>query len=334
MPKHFFPGGNTPAGFHSFFHNIPWDGERTIHLKGASGCGKSTFMRSAAAAAAACGLEAEYFHCSNDADSLDGIRVPGAQFCIVDGTAPHVSDPAIPVARDRIFNFADYIDQKAVSAYQEELICLMRQKKQSYDKAYGYLAAARFAARNNSFQYDQAKLNRTILDTFDLFGGVYQSRNGRHRKLFASAVTPGGYVNFLDSLAQRNTVYLLRGGAGTDIFLARVREHAALRGLGSTGLYCPMNPAKPEHLLIPEMRLFFTTCNQYHTVNAPGNEIVFESAEKENDTELFDQLVGMAVRTLAAQRAAHDRIEEIYAQGMDFAALTRASGEMIAEILS
>ena len=35
MSRHFFPGGNTPGGFFSYFHNIACKGERTVYLKGA-----------------------------------------------------------------------------------------------------------------------------------------------------------------------------------------------------------------------------------------------------------------------------------------------------------
>ncbi|MDR2687367.1 MAG: hypothetical protein LBB75_06415, partial [Oscillospiraceae bacterium] len=49
--------------------------------------------------------------------------------------------------------------------------------------------------------------------------------------------------------------------------------------------------------------------------------------------EMFGELAGRAVRTLAAQRAAHDRVEEIYIAGMDFDALNAASEKMIEELL-
>ena len=71
MSRHFFFGTNTPDGFFSYLSHIAQAGERTICLKGASGCGKSTFMRRTAAAFEARDCKTEYFFCSNDPGSLD-----------------------------------------------------------------------------------------------------------------------------------------------------------------------------------------------------------------------------------------------------------------------
>ena len=350
MSRHFFPGGNTPAGFHSFFGNISWGGERMIHLKGASGCGKSTFMKKAAAAFEACGRQTEFFHCSNDAQSLDGVRVPGAGFCIIDGTAPHLSDPAIPIARDEIFNMAAFIDPKAVSGFKEELADLMRLKKQGYGKACNYLAAAWAVYRNNSQiraqSLDMAQLNAAISETLSVFDGIYHNRRASHRKLFASAITPDGYVNCLDSLINQKNVYVLRGeaGTGTELFLERVRETASLRGLDSEGLYCSMDPGRLEHLIVPALELCFTTKNKYHAAEAPGaleidfagfldHDIAEYREELDSNRALFDTLAKKAIQALAVQRAAHARIEEIYIAGMDFEWLNRACDGLIEKLL-
>ena len=74
--------------------NVSVDIERGEYLCvcGKSGCGKSTFMRRAAAALEERGLESVYIHCSGDPDSLDGVIFPAIGTAIVDGTAPHGMD--------------------------------------------------------------------------------------------------------------------------------------------------------------------------------------------------------------------------------------------------
>jgi len=347
VSRHFFPGGNTPGGFFSYFGNIPFHGERTIYVKGTSGSGKSTFMKRAAAAFEARGFAAEYFHCSNDPGSLDGACVPGACLCVVDGTAPHVQDPGIPVARDEIFNLAAFIDPGIVEPYKDELAALALQKKQSFKRVFGYVAAACAVRENNSRIYgqflDRGRLNAATLEALALLDGVTPiGRAGRTRRLFAGALTPEGFVDTLDSLMGLPTVYVLRGepGMGTDMLLERVRQAAALRGLDCECLCRPLEPGKPEHLIVPALGLgFFTTDKapdgahviDFHTFLGEGVEACRE--EIEYNSAMFGELAGRAVATLSAQRELHDRVEEIYLAGMDFGALNRACDEKIARLL-
>jgi len=350
MSRHFFPGGNTPKGFFSCFGSIPYAGERTIYLKGASGSGKSTFMRKAALAFEKRGFAVEFFRCSNDPGSLDGVRVPGL-FCIVDGTAPHVQDPAIPVAYDELFNMAAFIDPNAVAAHGGELRELAQEKKQLYDSGNGYLAAAWAVYQNNVRIYgrylNRAKLNKTVLEALTLFDGQRGPGGGGDRRLFAAAVTPEGFTHTLDSLMEQQTIFILKGeiGMGMDIFLKSIRDTASLRGFACESLLCPLDPGRLDHLIIPGLGLAFFTSGRLWAFEPPANARVIDlydfldSGIAEHGEEIaynnvmFDELAGRAVRAFAAQRRLHDRAEEIFISGMDFGALNEACEGKIAELL-
>jgi len=352
MSRHFFPGGNTPGGFFSYFNHIAFHGERTIYLKGASGCGKSTFMRATAKAFEARGFAAEYFRCSNDPGSLDGIRVPGAGFCVVDATAPHVQDPAVPVAHDTLFNMARFIDPRNLEPHREELFQLGQVKKRCYAKAYGYLAAAWAVYENNIRIYEQflnrGKLNAAILETLPLLEKAKPSgRAGRDRKLFAGALTPEGFTHTLDTLTDLRAIVVLRGepNMGADVFLSHIRDAALLRGLDCESLCCPLEPGMTDHLVIPALDLGFFTHSKLCPAEFPthAREIDLSSfldegleahqEELDYNNAMFGELAGRAVRTLAAQRDAHNRVEEIYIAGMDFDALNKACEKILADLL-
>ncbi|MEG1608450.1 MAG: ATPase, partial [Clostridia bacterium] len=71
----YFAGGNTPFGFVSYFENI-FDyarGGKLYILKGGSGVGKSTFMKEFSKLLTDRGNDIDYYYCSGDSESLDGI---------------------------------------------------------------------------------------------------------------------------------------------------------------------------------------------------------------------------------------------------------------------
>ena len=64
----YFLGGNTAQGFYSLYDSFcpPRGGMFLWVIKGGPGCGKSTFMKTIAAAAEEAGLVAERVRCSGD----------------------------------------------------------------------------------------------------------------------------------------------------------------------------------------------------------------------------------------------------------------------------
>ena len=141
---HLFAGGNTSQGFYSCFEDILPAGERRrmFYIKGGPGVGKSTMMRRVAKAAAEAGQRVEYFHCSSDPDSLDGIALPDLGWAMMDGTAPHVYDPVTPGARDTLVSLGDYLDEAAMRPKAKEISALQEEISQRFRRCYRFLSAA------------------------------------------------------------------------------------------------------------------------------------------------------------------------------------------------
>ena len=122
---HFFLGANSAEGFYGLYDQLLdarlYD---LIILKGTPGCGKSTFMRRAAAALEERGLETVYIHCSGDPDSLDGVIFPAIGTAIVDGTAPHVLEPRYALAHERYVDLSQCCDSAAAKEVANGLTAL------------------------------------------------------------------------------------------------------------------------------------------------------------------------------------------------------------------
>lgn len=133
--KVYFAASNTGDGFLNYFEEIFGADDRIYILKGGPGTGKSYFLNQAAKRAGQKGYECEYYLCSSDADSLDGVRIPELGIAIFDGTAPHAAEPKLPGARDNIINLGAFWDENALYERRNEIKALAKQKSSSYTEA-------------------------------------------------------------------------------------------------------------------------------------------------------------------------------------------------------
>lgn len=345
MARHMFFGGNTPDGFYGIFGDILFldEAKKIIYLKGSSGSGKSTLMRKVAAVFEQQGIAVDYIHCSNNVTDLDGICIREKGVCMVDATAPHVCDPAVPVAIDEIFNLADFIKRDQVREHGGMLLKLQGQKKPYYRKAYRYLNAACKIYDNNRDINQQALNQVTLRAAIEAEAGLFagtplSDRPGRNRNMFASAVSPQGMVSFLDDLAEGKQIIALKGenGMGMEQMLTAVRDMANSRGYDTESCLCTLDTDKTDHLLIPELELAYITLNDYHDTKLKIDRVIdFEQfcdlnwleeyrGEKQYNKKIFDELLDKSMNMMNAQKVVHDEIEKIYVSSMDFQGLDQA----------
>ncbi|MCL2698208.1 MAG: ATPase [Oscillospiraceae bacterium] len=355
MSKHYFAGANTPAGFFSYYDNIlpPGDTNRKIYIKGGSGTGKSTLMKKTAGIFEKRGFTAEYFHCSNDAKSLDGISILEAGIAVVDGTSPHPADPQLPAAIDEIFNASDFLDTAYIKENKDSLTELLTEKKALYERAYGYLSSAIEIHRLNEIVYentlDFGALNTRILEVLRIFDGVKPNnaeRGGSDRKLFATAITPDGIKSLVNSALKAEKIYVLNGAGamGITVMLDSVQKNANLHGLNTVSLKSPLNPVNTEHLYIPGLDTAFITSNRYHeaAIETEAEKIDFKAflntevsridSEIDYNNGIFDELLKKAIKTMAQAKSVHLKIEEVYSEAMDFKRMHRAYDKILEDM--
>lgn len=354
--RHLFPGGNTPEGFYSYYQYIlPQDKASHIFcIKGGPGVGKSTFMKKIGAAAGERGLAAEYLHCSSDPGSLDGLVLPELAVAFIDGTAPHVVDPKNPGAVDEIINLGEYWDLNHIKEHRQDIMADNAELGKRFARVYRYLGAAKRLYDDVNVIYDecadQTAAECELEAVMPLFDGSRRgSALGRERRMFASAVTPAGVINYLDSLLDGYERVVAVEGAGTQpaVYLRRVADEALRRGLDAEVFYCPMEPGiKPEHVLIPALNTAFTRVNRWHTALKP--EYTRVDFDKYVDSrafgrrsealsfanEQFSLLVRKAVDALAGIKALHDHMETFYIPNMDFDAITKLRECIVQSVLT
>lgn len=355
--RHIFPGGNTSKGFFSYYDYIlpQTEANHIFCLKGGPGVGKSTFMRKIGDAMVKKGYDVEYLHCSSDNGSLDGVSIPKIGIALLDGTAPHVVDPKNPGAVDEIINLGEYWDLKGIKENKDNILKINRDVGITFRRAYKYLAAAKSVYDDMKDIYSRAtnsagtNIEAEKFISNELFFLPIGDTEGRCRKQFASAITPDGLVDYLDTIIPKDfSVYSVNGvpGTGACDLIGRIAKEAVIRGLDIETYYCPMEPdTKIEHLLIPQLALALTTTNKYHMLDCEHTEVidmsryVDQSILVENEAALeFDQLyydlfIGRAIFTISGAKQAHDLMETFYVPYMDFDKVQAYSDKILERIL-
>ena len=139
--ERYFAASNTKDGFVSYFDKVFADNDcdRVFILKGGPGVGKSTFMKRLGKQANELGLSSEYFHCSSDPSSLDGIIIKEKRVAVIDGTSPHAVEPKIAGAREIIIDLGRSWDNEKLFERKNEISALSQKKSHHYNDCYNFL---------------------------------------------------------------------------------------------------------------------------------------------------------------------------------------------------
>ncbi|TWH49470.1 PRK06851 family protein [Sporomusa sp. KB1] len=338
--RHLFPGGNTPQGFFSYYdYVIPTDATRIFLLKGGPGVGKSTFMKKIGQTLVEHGFDVEHHHCSSDPNSLDGLVIPALRVALIDGTAPHIVDPKHPGCVDEILNLGEYWNETKMIHNKIEVIAYTKEISRRFQRAYRMLKSAKAvyddweAANCEAMNYNLA--NQKAANSIEsIFSNITTVGYGKQRKLFASAITPNGPVNYIDSIsagfAKR---YIITGlpGTGKATLLAKVADTAIAKGLDIEVFFCPLDPRKPEHILIPALDTALITSTPPHNQSFTNATAVIDMNDcldtditlrlepvTDYDRTTFWELFGKAGAYIHEAKKLHDELETYYIPNINF----------------
>ena len=329
-------GANSKAGFCSLYDGFtdPAAGDFLWAIKGCPGCGKSSFMRRIGAAAEQAGLRAEYILCSGDPDSLDGVYFPDRRVAYVDGTAPHVIEPPFPGAAGLYLDLGAYLDAGALQAHLPEIAALNRRYRAQYAAAYAMLSGAAALLPKNQPGLAEAaeeKLARRI-DSLAAKTLRPLKRQGSTAHRFLSAHTCHGHLRLDDTLqALCDRLVVLDNALGLGhAALSRLAALAEARGYDAILCHDPLEPEKPEALLLPELSLAFLAAEDgADGLPAPERRLRLDTlaarALSPEDRALLRvrrresrALLRAAEETLARAKALHDLLEAVYHPHVDF----------------
>ena len=343
-----FLGANGADGFGSLYDG--WVDQTACQafyvLKGGAGCGKSTLMRRVAARLEKAGWDVEYILCSGDPGSLDGVRIPGKGAALVDGTAPHVVEPAFVGATGHYLDLGDGYDRAALFPQRAEIVRLAQTYKAAYRDAWHCLRAAeearaRAAAPLHTEEVRE-KLRKRAGRLLHQLGR--QKGIGRRTDRFLGGPTCEG-PRFLDGTVRAlcGQGWLIRDEVGLVPALLAQLE-AGLREAGWDVIACPdpLRPSRLAQLLVPELGVCFLTQDVEGLPLRPvRTESVLDKTrwqEVRGAVRLAEraaqELEAEAVGHLRTAKERHDELEALYRPHVDFSLAEALTERTAAEILA
>lgn len=222
----YFAASNSAEGFISYFNNVfaRDNFDKIFILKGGPGTGKSSFMNSVLFELSPICDNAERIFCSSDTNSLDGIILEknSKRIAIIDGTAPHTTDPVLPGVIDEIINLGEFWDEDKLNSNKKEIIIANKKKSEAYSYAYNYLKICGFIS-NISFSLIEdifIDIDKNLIDEIVL--NTIKGKAKRSDKLLSS-YSKNGFtrLNTINKIAKRK--YYTPGVYGSEyIFMDKL----------------------------------------------------------------------------------------------------------------
>ena len=325
--KRYFAAANSCNGFVSFFDDIYKNVDKLYIIKGGPGTGKSKLMRDIANEACNKDYNVEYFYCSSDPSSLDGIIITDLNLGVVDGTAPHTRDPKFPGICDEIINIGDFWKVAALNAKHDTIRELINKKDELYANVYRYLAAADEVAG------DIRAITRNAVDYEKLSAAVkriaknIKSGSGYKKEIrILEAISCDGEVNLPTFYDIADNKYVIQDNYSTAYIL--LRELLCIAEIKNQPVfvsYSPLNPKFETGLYLPEISTSFTIgvndtndkiINMERFID--GDYIKLHKNKIKFGRRCYTELMNGALKYLSEIKSLHAELETIYTSAMDF----------------
>lgn len=338
----YFAASNSYKGFVSYFDQI-FRGKNITHLyiiKGGPGTGKSRFMREIASSAEAYGDLVEYYYCSSDQSSLDGIIIyhttensePSA-IAFADGTAPHSLDTVLPGAREDIIDLGQFWNNDILSDYADEIARLGRSKGEHYTQAYRYLYASHAIKCATNEILKPFMLFENIEKYADEIANDIPKKEARISPALIDSIGTLGEIRY-DSFSPfaSKTIYIDDIFGCAPFMLGEIFDRLRSKGADIKVSYDPIEPDEINALFINNGELAVIKCDRDMNSESAGaieNTVSTRSflssplpkLERQKLRHLFEMrrsLITLAVSEFELAGKIHFEIEGTYIAAMDF----------------
>lgn len=322
---------------------------RVYILKGAPGTGKSTFIRFIGGSMAERGYEVEYWVSALDAFNPEGVHIPQLDTAVVNGSGTACLEPRYPNVTEYLVNLGEYLDKDAVQEQALKIIGHIQGQEKGHKEAIAYLQKAGEAYRQIKKGH-VSHLNMGRL--YELAGEIYGAATiplDKEKHYFASAMTAGGYVNYVGEISKGcRERFILTGpaGSGKSTILAEIARLGTEKGHNVEYFHSGLDPESLLMIILPAFRTAVIDAGELRPDPRIGDKVInteallcdFDpekartvySAVKRN----YEALLGRAQEELEKAREELKALKGLYAGTMDFTSLDEGRLKLLQQILT
>lgn len=329
----FFASANSGQGFINYYVDIFENLKKHYIIKGGPGTGKSSLMKAVAKRAEEHNMTVEYFYCSSDPESLDGIIIKELSMGITDGTAPHTSDPRYPGVTDEIIDISRFWDRNILEHSKDSIIEIVNTKAKLYRDVYSYLSAALSLDR---------MIQREMIEIADVsalyalarsYAEVIPFRKGKKSVRMTDGITMKGHHTFTPYRNKADIIYNLKDSKGVGhLFLKHIKRLMTDNEIVVS--YDALDPEKINMIYMPSDKILFCINSEdgeeIDMDDFISNDTVYKNNAKIRKTELLSD----AYSILSEIERLHFSLEKIYISAMDFSRKEEFQEKLITEIFS
>lgn len=358
MQHKYFAASNSAHGFKNYFPEIFSRVDHLYIIKGGPGTGKSSFMKKCALKAERSGCDVEYYFCSSDKDSLDGVIIisEGTRIGMVDGTSPHVWEPKHPGAVEQIINLGEFWNRELLVEQKNEIISLGNKKSAAYKRAYDYLrSCGNLRAVTDSLLrsvVDKDKMKAAAERIARAYPVPIDDSKRYTLPAITDAITMDGQFRF-DSFEESAEKVLRAGylyGVG-QAFLCELQYQLEKRGVSLRVAYDAICPWLVNGIFVEDSKTAYVLCKNSECeesdediasksgkfINSkrfvvPEKLRAVRSEIRYNEKITESAIIG-AEHAMAEVKIYHFLLEDIYKNAMDFCLLNEYADDFISRLL-
>ncbi|MBQ9792209.1 MAG: hypothetical protein IJW32_00480 [Clostridia bacterium] len=310
MNKHFLASANTCKGFKNNFNSINISSNGfTYILKGGPGTGKSTIMKRFGKSYEDKGYDVEYFYCSSDPESLDGVFIPKKNISIVDGTAPHITEATVPGIKEKIINVGAFI-KPSIKKHKKTIEENLQKKSMCFKLAYSYLNAVSSLIKCEEIENEKQK-RRPPFNFKEVVSLLPQKKKGKKRTLFCSFVSSKGLKHIYHKNRYKEVIPLKGNYFENTKILSDIEKGLEENNYNFICFKSILNPELNEAIFLESTQTLVLSFN-------PKSDF-FENFKNKNTIK---NLLCLAGKYIEKAKYYHKKVEKYYIENMDFDALS------------
>lgn len=237
-------------------------------------------------------------------------------------------EPQLCGCAEIYLNLGCFYDAEGLGRMRPKLLALQRENQALYPAVYAELnaaAALEECARQSMQRADPEGLYR-LMRTMCADLSPAREGSGQVREVFLRAYTPKGLTDLTDSAcAQYRTRIAVYDpcGLSAPLFqrLTNLYRHA---GHDCINVLSPLDPGRPEGLIVPEANMAFLACQSSENDCAVTVNLRQFFRDSEQTKALMQQAgehCARAISALSRAKALHDKIEAVYHPFVSFEGL-------------